>query len=74
MRERGTVKTWNEARGFGFLWRDNGEDLFVHISACGNVALVKGMRVEFGIEINERNGKPQATDVHVLMGGSNGKA
>ena len=32
-RERGTVKWFNDAKGFGFIERENGEDVFVHHSA-----------------------------------------
>ena len=33
MRETGTVKCFNAAKGFGFIQRENGEDVFVHFSA-----------------------------------------
>ena len=49
---RGTVKWFNEAKGFGFIARENGEDVFVHFSAIqgeGFKTLAEGERVEFEI-------------------------
>lgn len=68
MRDRGKVKFFDADRGYGFITRDDNQDFFVH-TACGNIPLQKGDRVEFEIELNERNGKTQAADVHVLTGG-----
>jgi CspA family cold shock protein len=51
-RESGTVKWFDSARGFGFIVRDNGEDLFVHFSsvqADGYRSLEEGQRVEYSI-------------------------
>jgi cold shock protein len=50
MRETGTVKWFNAAKGFGFIQRENGEDVFVHfsaISASGYRSLDEGARVSF---------------------------
>jgi CspA family cold shock protein len=50
MRETGTVKWFNAAKGFGFIQRENGEDVFVHfsaISASGYRSLDEGGRVSF---------------------------
>jgi cold shock protein len=74
MRDLGRVKFFDGERGYGFITRNDGQDFFVHITACGNLPLEKGDKVEFEIEINERNGKPQAADVRVLTGGVHARA
>jgi CspA family cold shock protein len=50
MFETGTVKWFNEAKGFGFITRENGEDVFVHHSAVegdGFKTLREGQKVKF---------------------------
>jgi CspA family cold shock protein len=52
-RVTGTVKWFNDAKGFGFIARDEGEDVFVHYSSVegdGFRSLSENQRVEFGIE------------------------
>ena len=52
MKEKGVVKWFNAAKGFGFIQRENGEDVFVHYSAIvgqGFRSLEEGQRVEFEI-------------------------
>ena len=49
-REQGVVKWFNDAKGFGFIQRSNGEDVFVHfraIQAEGHRSLRDGQQVEF---------------------------
>ncbi|MCE5307400.1 MAG: cold-shock protein [Acidobacteriales bacterium] len=53
MKETGTVKWFNAAKGFGFIQRDNGEDVFVHFSAIqssGYRSLEEGARVSFVVK------------------------
>jgi len=52
MRETGTVKWFNEAKGYGFIERSGGEDVFVHYSAIqgsGFKTLAEGQLVEFDV-------------------------
>jgi CspA family cold shock protein len=49
----GTVKWFNASKGYGFIGRENGDDVFVHFSAIqmdGYRRLEKGQKVEFSIE------------------------
>ena len=52
MRQTGTVKWFNDAKGFGFITTDGGEDVFVHFSAIqggGFRSLQEGAQVEFEV-------------------------
>jgi len=52
MRQTGTVKWFNDAKGFGFITTDGGEDVFVHFSAIqgrGFRSLQEGTHVEFEV-------------------------
>jgi CspA family cold shock protein len=64
-RYKGTVRWFNDAKGYGFIGREHGQDIFVHYSAIvpkGHKKLVEGEQVEFGIVIGEKD-KPQADKV-----------
>jgi len=53
VRERGVVKWFNSAKGFGFIQRENGEDVFVHHTAIqmeGYRSLDNGTAVEFEVK------------------------
>jgi CspA family cold shock protein len=66
-KETGTVKWFSEGRGFGFITRDIGADVFVHFSAVEEVGfrtLHEGQRVEFNVEQGPKG--PRATHVRVL--------
>lgn len=63
-RETGTVKWFNTTKGFGFISRDSGDDIFVHFRAIrgeGHRVLVEGQRVEFSVM--QRDKGLQAEDV-----------
>jgi len=52
-KENGTVKWFNDAKGYGFISREVGEDVFVHFSAIeggGFRSLQENQRVEFAVE------------------------
>jgi len=69
MREKGTVKWFNAAKGFGFIQRETGEDVFVHFSAIqsnGYRSLDEGARVEF--EVTRGPKGLQASNVSPIVG------
>ncbi|MBN1658710.1 MAG: cold-shock protein [Anaerolineae bacterium] len=66
-REVGTVKWFNDAKGYGFIARDGADDVFVHYSAIrspGFKTLEEGQRVEFTVEKGRKG--LQAVDVDPL--------
>ena len=66
MREEGTVKWFNAEKGYGFIQRDTGDDVFVHYSAIqggGYRSLDEGSRVSFVVETGQKG--LQATEVEI---------
>ena len=62
--EKGIVKWFNSEKGYGFISRENDEDVFVHFSAItmdGYKTLEEGQEVEFEVVQGEKG--PQATNV-----------
>ncbi|MGH1440665.1 MAG: cold-shock protein [Cellvibrionaceae bacterium] len=60
----GTVKWFNEAKGFGFIQQESGPDVFAHFSAIsgsGFKTLAEGQRVEFTVTSGQKG--PQAEDI-----------
>ena len=63
----GTVKWFNNKRGWGFIVKEDGEDIFVHYSAIkgdGFRSLAEGQRVQFEIEEGEKG--PAAANVEPI--------
>jgi cold shock protein len=63
----GTIKYW-DTRGFGFISRPDGEDIFVHVTRLpsGTDFLLVGQRLRFDIAISKRSGRPEATAVQLV--------
>ncbi|WP_019721195.1 cold-shock protein [Heyndrickxia coagulans] len=62
--EHGTVKWFNSEKGYGFIEREGGDDVFVHFSAIqgeGYKTLEEGKKVSFDVEEGSRG--PQAANV-----------
>lgn len=65
--EKGKVKWFNSEKGFGFIEREGGDDVFVHFSAInmeGYKSLQEGAEVEFEVVAGEKG--PQAANVVAL--------
>jgi CspA family cold shock protein len=61
---QGTVKWFNESKGFGFIEREGGPDVFAHFSAIqssGYKTLAEGQRVEFTVSDGQKG--PQADNI-----------
>jgi CspA family cold shock protein len=63
----GTVKWYNEQKGYGFIQPDNGgKDVFVHATAlerAGMRGLAEGQKVSYDVEADRRTGKESATNL-----------
>ncbi len=63
-RQTGTVKWFNDSKGYGFIQREGGRDLFVHfrsIAGSGHRTLAEGQQVEFSVVEGQKG--PQADNV-----------
>jgi cold shock protein len=66
-RETGTVKWFNDSKGYGFIQRESGADVFVHFRAIrgeGHRTLVEGQKVEYAVTQGQKG--LQADDVSAL--------
>ena len=66
-RQTGTVKWFNAAKGFGFIARENADDVFVHFRAIngdGYRTLTEGQQVDFAVVQGQKG--LQAEDVNVI--------
>ena len=66
-KEQGVVKWFNGAKGYGFIERESGDDVFVHFNAIvgdGYRSLDEGQRVEFNVVQGQKG--PQAESVVVI--------
>lgn len=64
---KGTVKWFDAKKGYGFITKEDGEDIFVHYSAIqaeGYKTLKEGDRVEFDVQNGQKG--PQAANVKVI--------
>ena len=65
--ETGTVKWFNDQKGYGFIQPDNGDkDVFVHVSAverAGMRGLVEGQKISYELQDDRRTGKASAVNL-----------
>ena len=65
--QRGTVKWFNETKGFGFIQSDEGKDVFAHFSEIqtqGFKVLLEGQRVQFTVTQGKKG--PQASNITIV--------
>ena len=76
--ERGTVKWFNNAKGYGFIKRESGQDLFVHFKSIvgeGYRSLKQGELVEFDVEEGEKGLQAvKVSRVEQIADGADGNA
>lgn len=63
-KSQGTVKFFNDRKGFGFITLENGGDVFVHISKLNGETLAEGQQVTFETQKGRKG--PEAINVEVL--------
>ncbi len=66
-RQKGSVKWFNSIKGYGFIAREKGDDVFVHFSSIGGDgyrSLKEGQKVEFTVEKTDKG--EQAADVSII--------
>ena len=66
-RENGTVKWFNDAKGFGFISRESGEDVFVHFRAIqsqGFKSLKEGQKVSFTVVQGQKGLQADSVEAH----------
>jgi cold shock protein len=70
MRQNGTVKFFNQAKGYGFVSPEGGgKDVFVHITAVqksGIPELTEGLRISFEVQPDKRGRGPQAVELQLI--------
>ena len=70
MRQNGTIKFFNQAKGYGFVSPEGGgKDVFVHVTAVqrsGIPELNEGMRISYEIQPDKRGRGPQAVELQLL--------
>jgi CspA family cold shock protein len=66
----GTVKWFNDQKGYGFIQPDEGgKDVFVHVSAVersGLSGLAEGQKISYELEADRRTGKPAAVNLQAV--------
>ena len=66
----GTVKWFNDEKGYGFIQPDNGgKDVFVHVTAVersGLRGLAEGQKISYELQTDQRSGKTSAVDLKAV--------